>query len=275
MAAISQVIPNLIGGVSQQPDPIKLPGQVREAENTLLDPTFGCRKRPPTSFIARLGTDIPDTAKWFHIFRDQNERYVIAIYRASDATVIRVWEADTGVERTVNIEAGTGAYLDVQDPRSINELTINDYTLLSNSEKVVSMSSDTSGAGAAEALVVINQVAYNTTYNIDFLKDGENTQQEKVWRATKLSVSPGSFEVFDEGGCGNAGTESFIKDSGDKKSLSFRLNSRCQPTQVTTQVDGGLYPTGVESITVDGIGAGDYTYGAQGFFTDQFGQVDT
>ena len=138
------------------------------------------------------------------------------------------------------------------------------------------MSSDTSGEGAAEALVVINQVAYNTTYNIDFLKDGEDTQQEKVWRATKLSVSPGSFEVFDEGGCGNAGSESFIEDSGDdKKSLSFRLNARCQPTQVTTQVDGGLYPTGVENDTVAGIEDGSYTYGAQGFFTGQFGQVDS
>ena len=30
MAAVSQKISNLLGGVSQQPDPIKLPGQVRE-----------------------------------------------------------------------------------------------------------------------------------------------------------------------------------------------------------------------------------------------------
>ena len=275
MAAISQVIPNLLGGVSQQPDPVKLPGQVREAENALLDPTFGCRKRPPTSFVAKLGDNIPTNAKWFQIFRDQQERYVVAIYRESDVTSIRVWEADTGVERTVNIEPGAGAYLDVQNPRSINELTINDYTLLANSEKEVSMSSDTSGDVAAEALVVINQVAYNTTYNIDFLKDGEDTVQEKVWRATKLSVSPGSFEELDDGGCTKAANEPFIEDSGDKTDLSFRLNARCQPTQVTTQVDGGLYPTGVENISVDGIGAGDYTYGAQGFFTDQFGQVDS
>ena len=48
MAAVSQSIPNLLGGVSQQPDPVKLPGQVREAVNAYLDPTFGCKKRPPT-----------------------------------------------------------------------------------------------------------------------------------------------------------------------------------------------------------------------------------
>ena len=92
MAAISQVVPNLLGGVSQQPDPVKLPGQVREAENVLLDPTFGCRKRPPTSFIAQLDEGIPADAKWFPIFRDQNERYVVAIYHDENkVTNVKVW----------------------------------------------------------------------------------------------------------------------------------------------------------------------------------------
>ena len=67
---------------------------------------------------------------------------MVAIYRESDdATRIRVWEADTGVERTVNITPLCRAYLDVQPrPANINELTINDYTLLSNAERVVTMS---------------------------------------------------------------------------------------------------------------------------------------
>ena len=51
MAAIEQTIPNLLGGVSQQPDPVKLAGQVRVADNVYLDPTFGCMKRPPTEYV--------------------------------------------------------------------------------------------------------------------------------------------------------------------------------------------------------------------------------
>ena len=54
MAAIEQSIPNMLGGVSQQPDPVKLSGQVREAENVFLDPTFGCLKRPGTEWVANL-----------------------------------------------------------------------------------------------------------------------------------------------------------------------------------------------------------------------------
>ena len=73
MPAISQIIPNLLGGVSQQPDPVKLPGQARDIRNALLDPTFGCRKRPPTKFVSKLADDIPEGTKWFPIFRDENE----------------------------------------------------------------------------------------------------------------------------------------------------------------------------------------------------------
>ena len=102
MAAISQVVPNLLGVVNQQPDPNKLPGQVREAENVLLDPTFGCRKRPPTQFLAKLADDIPEDSKWFNIFRDSQERYVIARYNdAINGFNIREFEADSSVERAV------------------------------------------------------------------------------------------------------------------------------------------------------------------------------
>ena len=133
MAAISQVIPNLLGGVSQQPDPLKLPGQVREAENVLLDPTFGCRKRPPTQFIAKISDDVPATAKWFNIFRDSNERYVVAIYRESGPLRSVSGKLTQVLSVLSTIEASAGAYLDVSKPRNINQLTINDYTLLSNS----------------------------------------------------------------------------------------------------------------------------------------------
>ena len=103
MAAVSQSIPTLLGGVSQQPDPIKLPGQVREADNVLLDPTFGCVKRPPTYLVAELATNIPKDAQRFNVFRDQNERYVGVTYVDGATTKIRVFEADSGVERTVTL----------------------------------------------------------------------------------------------------------------------------------------------------------------------------
>ena len=273
MAAISQIVPNLLGGVSQQPDPLKLPGQVKEAENVLLDPTFGCRKRPPTQFVGELATNVPEGAKWFNIFRNGTERYVTAIYTSSGTTSIRVWDADTGAEQTVNIASAAGEYLKVSDPRNIKQLTINDYTLLCNTEKNVTMDAASDDETDPEALVVVNQVAYNTQYTVDFLKDGQNLTQEKVYRASKLSVSPGSFEDTTNGNCSKTGSQSFTETSGSKTGLSFTLTTSCNPTLVTTEVPGDFFPTSVEDITAARIGI-DFDYGTQAYFTDKVGSVE-
>lgn len=248
MSAISQTISNVLGGVSQQPDPVKIPGQVRQANNVYLDPTFGCSKRPGTQFIAKLGGDIPADAKWIPIFRDDQERYVCAIYTTpEDGAVVRVWAADSGEERAVTLKGSASDYLQVENISSLKELTINDYTLLVNGEKTVTMNSDVTTEQNQEALIVVNQVAYNTQYNVDFLRDGEELSQVKVFKASKLSVSPASFEVNDEGACDLQDTESFVVDGSDgQQGLGFTLTTTCAPTLVTTDVQGETYPTGVD-----------------------------
>ena len=91
-----------------------------------------------------------------------------------------------------------------------------------------------------EALIVVNQVAYNTQYSVDFLKDGQQTQQQKVYRASKLSVSPGSFEDTANGNCAKAGSQSFSETSGSKTGLGFTVTTTCSPTLVTEKVPGTL-----------------------------------
>jgi hypothetical protein len=274
MSAISQVIPNLLGGVSQQPDPLKLPGQVREAKNVLLDPTFGCRKRPPTEFIAKLASNIPKTAKWFPIFRDENERYITVIYKDATTgnTVLRVWEADTGEERDVTILGDAANYLAVSKVESLKPLTINDYTILCNSEKTVSMSQSAASAFLQEALVVVNQVAYNTTYSVDFLKDGQSTVQQKVWKAAKLSISPGSFEDLANGNCTLAGSQSYNQSSGSKTGLGFTITTSCNPTLITDKQEGSTYPTQLAWV---GNAASEVQYsGVQTWGTYHFGSAN-
>ena len=246
MAAISQSVPTLLGGVSQQPDPIKLPGQVRQADNVYLDPTFGCVKRPPTKFVASLGDEIPGDAKWFPIFRDNNERYLACVYRDETEvtkTRFRTFEADSGIERDVSYASGVGDYLDLGTFKDLEFLTINDYTFIANPGVRVSMSSGRSADTGNTALVVVNQVGYNTTYSIDLLKEDEELEQVKKYTATQLNVSPGSFEVEDdEGNCSLAGTQEYTQDNG----LRYRLTVNCTPVQVTDYEDGVVFPTQVE-----------------------------
>lgn len=228
MAAVSQKIPNLLGGVSQQPDPVKLPGQVREAENVYLDPTFGCRKRPGTQYIATLADDMPDDVRWFSIFRDNNERYAVALY-TNPSLVIRVWDLNDGSERSVSLSASAESYFSGSNQSTIEQITIADYTLITNTQAEVSMNTDKSAAATKEALVTIDQVAYNTVYSIDIANDGDSAPS-KVYRATGIEVIPGSYEVDDGGSCSNASAQTFTKSgTNGQTGLSFRLINQCSP----------------------------------------------
>lgn len=228
MAAVSQSISNLLGGVSQQPDPIKLPGQVREAVNAYLDPTFGCKKRPPTIFTSLLSAaDIPPTAKWFPIIRDTQEKYIVCIYRSSGLLNVRVWDAVTGTERTVIVSSTAREYFNFSNPDSLNWLTLADYTLISNGERTVTMNRDTSPGVPKEAFVTVNAVAYNTNYSIDLNKDGDEVSTVQVFSAAGLEVEPGSYEVADGGTCGQQSAQDHTVSSGAKTGLTFRITNTC------------------------------------------------
>ena len=46
MTAVSQSYPNYLGGLNEQPDELKKPGQLSEALNVIPDPTIGLTRRP-------------------------------------------------------------------------------------------------------------------------------------------------------------------------------------------------------------------------------------
>ena len=54
MANITQTIPALTAGISQQPDEQKIPGQVKNMVNAIPDVTQGLLKRPAGKFVASL-----------------------------------------------------------------------------------------------------------------------------------------------------------------------------------------------------------------------------
>jgi hypothetical protein len=103
MSTLSQRIPNLFLGISQQPDSRKFPGQVRDAENTLPDFALGMLKRPGGEYIESL-TNATTTGRWFSILRDASEKYV-AQYANN---IFRIWSLVDGSPRAVNMGTNTG-----------------------------------------------------------------------------------------------------------------------------------------------------------------------
>ena len=96
MAAINQRIPNFLGGVSQQPDKIKFPGQLRVCDNAVPDVTFGLKKRPPAEFVGTL-TNATSSGHWYDIIRDGDEKYIVQITPSNSGGMpIRVWDLADG-----------------------------------------------------------------------------------------------------------------------------------------------------------------------------------
>ena len=107
MSTISQRIPNLLLGVSQQPDKLKFPGQVREASNVFPDYALGLLKRPGGKFEAEL-YNAEARGRWFPILRDEDEKYVCQ-YDTTDGQ-FRIWSLIDGKPRAVDMgtTAATG-----------------------------------------------------------------------------------------------------------------------------------------------------------------------
>ena len=105
MAGITQEIANYgTGGISQQPDQLKMPGQVKDAINCVPDIIHGLYKRPGAERVgvAKID-DVQTNGSYFHYHRDEVEGNYLGQV-ASDGSV-RMWDCDDGVEKTVNYAA--------------------------------------------------------------------------------------------------------------------------------------------------------------------------
>ena len=103
MSTISQSIPNLLSGISQQPDSRKRPGQLKDSVNAFPDFALGLLKRPGGKFVANL-PGATSGGKWFPILRDQTEKYVV---QYADNR-FHVWDLADGDVRAVDMGAAQG-----------------------------------------------------------------------------------------------------------------------------------------------------------------------
>tara|TARA_B100000287_G_scaffold265437_1_gene249705 strand:- start:88 stop:3030 length:2943 start_codon:yes stop_codon:yes gene_type:complete len=186
MASVTQLVPTLTGGVSQQPDELKVPGQVNVANNVLPDVTHGLLKRPGGKLVASLSDGTNNSTangRWFHYYRDEDEQYVGQVSRAGD---INMWKCSDGSEMTV-----TGAttamtnYLTHSNDEDIQTLTINDFTFLTNRTKTVAMANTIEPLRPPEVFIELKTVKYAAQYSLN-LFDSSATQT--VSTATRISV---------------------------------------------------------------------------------------
>ena len=174
MAGITQLVPNYILGLSDQPDELKLPGQVRECKNTLPEITDGLTKRPGGKLVAPVNPS--SDGCYFHYFRDNDEQYVGQIARNGS---IKIYRCSDGQEYAVGNSTGSAIvyksgqqtsltnYLTHTADEELQYLTVNDYTFVTNRKKVVAMSNATEPTRPPEAFIELQQVAYSNQYGVE------------------------------------------------------------------------------------------------------------
>lgn len=304
MASITQTIPSFTGGISQQPDELVLPGQVKDLVNGIPDITDGLVKRPGSRFISPLINAAAGT--WFSYYRDESEgAYIGQIQR--DGTV-KVWHANNVTINGVNKLAGdpatvTGSaasYLTHTTDEDLKFLTIADTTFVTNRTKTVEKVSSAKSPDRAQsigdapvnpqernryqAFIELRQLAHGREYSFDV-----HTPTAPIASITSSGgkalnirvVASSGFTTISRGHGSNTYTgidptlqhqtsEIFLAEVGNAKNLVFRLTVTGQ-VAISSNADGTTESTdyvGVYNTNVELL-SGGYGWAQNQQFTVQ------
>ena len=212
MALVSRTIPNLVQGVSQQPEVLRLNSQAGEQINGFSSVVEGLKKRPPTEYIAKLSSSSLGNAFIHTINRDLNERYIVVVSNGS----IAVYDIN-GVSKTVVNQTSATSYLSSSNPKSdFVCMTVADYTFIVNKNTTTAMGTATSPAKVEQAVYSVLQGVTDTKYSVSI--DGttynftsSDTNTETIRDGLKSAV--GSISGITTANIGNS-SFSIIKSSG-------------------------------------------------------------
>ena len=173
MPLINTSLPNLIQGVSQQPDATRFAGQCETQENALSSVAEGLKKRPNTRHVAKLLSTAIDNNSFVHfINRDDEEKYVV-IHTGS---TLEAWNTVTGVKCSItdadavapeDSSYSTNNYLTTTNPREdIKALTVADNTFIVNKNVSVGISQTKTPSLDRKGFVYIAQGDYKKNYQV-------------------------------------------------------------------------------------------------------------
>lgn len=222
---VSYAIPNLVQGISQQPDAQRDPSQGSIQVNGVSSIAEGLRKRDYTETLAKVSPGIPSGPSLLEseavgfgdafvhsILRDQNEEYLAVITNNG----IQVFDLE-GNEIPVTPDPQAYFYLSsITDARKeIRAITIADFTFICNLTKATAMKADLAPAQPRpfphECLIWVRAANYGQTYAVNvngFLVEVETPVAPVVSSGSTVTENRISSEEIAEAiitGLGTAG----------------------------------------------------------------------
>ena len=202
MTSITQTIPSFTGGISQQPDELMLPGQVKDLLNGVPDITEGLVKRPGSRYLNSL-SGATSTGSWFSYYRDQSEGAYIGQVQTNGS--VNMWKVSDG--STVSVSGNTSAYLTHSTTADLKFLTVADTTFVTNTTKTVEdiagQFSPTRAASVGisgknfQTFVELRQVAHGREYSFDVASPSASEEyiggSSTKGRVTRISLGQNPY----------------------------------------------------------------------------------
>ena len=241
MSSISQIIPTYsTGGISDQPDELKKPGQVRDCVNAYPDLVYGLAKRPGFESIAELQEPCSGEAEtvggsWQHFIRQNpitGNQQNFVMYVDKDGNV-SAYNADNGRDILVkyydkpstaeSIQKADASdfdtcqgfeYLKHEESDALKFVTVNDFTYRANPNVNVSMNPGkirrwSNGEIIYDAFIEVKQVAYQRVYQFGVTFPGRDNSLAREKRVSEVSI------VDVNGFAGNLGNASCPANNRD------------------------------------------------------------
>ena len=234
MSTVTQLVPNYVLGISEQPDELKLAGQVKDLQNAIPDVTLGCVKRPGSKYVTRI-TPNSGTLSWFHIYNDSDNQY---IGNVSTSGVFQIWRTSDGAVIPVDYSGVTGSnaatYLSGwTNSTDIQALTINENTFFTNRAKTTAMksgASDKSPALVNEVIIEIKTISYGKQYALNIYDPANPGTPITETRATSIAARNNfSATTSNDGSCKSMAREVINATASGKKNLRYDIDVRCVP----------------------------------------------
>ncbi|MBU25049.1 MAG: hypothetical protein CMD99_03355, partial [Gammaproteobacteria bacterium] len=191
MPLLTTSVPNLVQGVSQQPDNLRFPGQAEEQVNAFSSVVDGLTKRPHTDHIAALGTTLENDALVSFFDRDVANKHVMLFNHSGGTTSLNIFNTTDGSAVTTTITSAAQTYLNgATNPLSdFRVLNVADYTFVADTGKTVAMAGTTSTALPNEAVVFVKQGNSGTDYNVTINGNNATTSGPSDHKSTTIATA--------------------------------------------------------------------------------------
>ena len=213
MPLVSDLIPSLLNGVSQQAPTVQDKSQGTVQENGYSDPVKGLKKRPGTQHVAKL-SDTSFSSTFIHPIRRSGTETFVAVFTGTGNAIgdlVKVYDASDGTAKVVkardtnDTEITSGdlfdeikTYLTDGSPSSaFSATTVADFTYLVNKNKTVTKDSTGTTARNPEAMVYIRGGDYATKYTIEIKQTGFNNDAYAT--VAELVTAPSDITSYDKG----------------------------------------------------------------------------